>query len=224
MGPDRPASEAPRSTGALRARLLSRSPQVGAAGADGAGAAGARSRRGASAAHGGSAQSADGRSGSRPAAGAPTVPTAWMTGGAAMSPGEPPAQALAAEDVVTAVRRAFAQADSGLAWRPGLARFRSHVDHARAGRPVEPLDVGGVAFGDDPAAAFERGGELARLRRPLGGQQGEPAHLLDSGQVLVGAANPGGDLGQHLRVRGEFGQVAGPDAVLLRPYRRCLAV
>src|SRR5689334_9742737 len=109
MGPDRPASEAPCSTGALRARLLSRSPQVGAAGADGAGVAGRD--RGAEPARLTVVPPSPPTAGAvvgRPAAGAPAVAAAWMTGGAAMSPGEPPAQALAAEDVVTAVRRAFA--------------------------------------------------------------------------------------------------------------------
>src|SRR5262249_61479029 len=105
-----------------------------------------------------------------------------MAGGAAMSRDELAAQALATEGVETAAGLGFVQAGAarpGVARPPGasrgLAAFRGHVDHARDGGPVKPVYAGGVPLGDDPAAAFERGGELAGLCGPFGGAQGEPA-------------------------------------------------
>src|SRR5262249_56991787 len=81
------------------------------------------------------------------------------------------ARALATEDVGDRCRACLRTNRLRAAPGPGgerLAAFRGHVDHARAGRPVQPLYSGGVTLGDDPAAAFERRGELAGLCGPLG--------------------------------------------------------
>src|SRR3984885_13915504 len=50
---------------------------------------------------------------------------------------------------------------------------------------VQLLDLLRVAVGDHPPAPLHRGRELARLRGPLGWEQGEPADPLGPGQVRV---------------------------------------
>src|ERR1700741_1490534 len=59
---------------------------------------------------------------------------------------------------------------------------------------VQSLDLLRVAVDDPPPTALHRGGQLARLHRPLGGQQGKPADPLPPCQVRVRLFDTGFDL------------------------------